>query len=136
MPQASVLPFPNLVDLLRLDGVSIDVFEDHQELGEGPYDPREESVPPDMAYVPMDTIIRHREHAHDPLHDAGEGFPPARAYHEVEVIPHKGEILDPEVVPLSGPGDDLKEKLLHAPAIQDHLFPVRPGRDMVEGPGP
>jgi len=48
------------------------------------------------------------------------------------VIPHKGKILDPEVVPFPSPGNDLKEEILHAPVVQDHLFPVRPGSDVVE----
>jgi len=51
------------------------------------------------------------------------------------MVAHEGKILDPEVVPLPGPGDDLKEEILHAPVVQDHLLPVRPGGDVIESPG-
>lgn len=132
MPQATELPFPNLVNLLCLDGVPVDIIEHHQELSESLDDPREEPITPYMADVSMNAVVRHGKHAQDPLQDTGEGFPAARADHEVEVIAHEGKILDPEVVPFPGPGDDLKEEILHAPVVQDHLFPVRPGGDVVQ----
>jgi len=132
MPQASVFPFPDLVDLLSLDRIPVDILEDHQELRKGPDYPREEPLPPDMADIPMDSVVRHGEYAQDPLQDAGEGFPASRSDHEVEVVAHEGEVLDAEIVPLPGPGDDLKKEILHGPVVQDHLFPVRPGGDVVE----
>jgi len=134
MPQASVFPFPNLVDLLSFDRIPVNILEDHQELRKGPDDPREEPLPPDMADIPMDSVVRHGEYAQDPLQDAGKGFSAARSDHDVEVVAHEGEVLYAEIVPLPGPGDDLKEELFHAPVVQDHLLPIRPGGDVIEGP--
>lgn len=97
MPQPAVSPIASIFRLVRLDRILIDILECLQIFPAAGYDPRKEAATPYVPDEAVNPIERHREHAHDPLHQSREIRMPTRLNHEVEMVAHYAEIVESEV---------------------------------------
>lgn len=118
---------------MRLNGVHVDVIHGMEESFERIYYFRIEPFAPYMSCGSVPTIQRHGENAQNPLHDAGKAFSFSGSNKEMDMVLHNAEIFYFKRILSLGTCDHFDEKFFHRLGFHDHVFPVCPSDDMVEG---
>ena len=131
-PKPSEAPVARVRHLARAHRVVVEILEYFEEGFEPIDDAGKESAAPEMTGHAMAPVPGHCVDAHDPLHDPREVLFRAGTDHEVEVVSHDAEVIEPEVVPLPRPAERADEERLHGGSLHHELLAVRARRDVVQ----
>jgi len=96
VPESTVTPIPPVLYLMGLNRIFVHIAKHVQELPKSRHDTREEPFPPHMAHKAMNAVVGHREYAHDPLHQPRQARVAFKSQHDMDVVSHDAEVLDPE----------------------------------------
>jgi len=81
---------------VRLDRVLIQLAKYTQELPEARDDPGKEPAAPHVPHQTVNAVVGHREYAHDPLHQSRQARTAFKPQHDMDMVPHNADVLDPE----------------------------------------
>jgi hypothetical protein len=135
MPQTPVLPLVNPAGYARVHRVLRHIGEGFDEFTHVVNDFGEKPLSPYMSVGEMFPVPCHCEDAQYPLHNARQGLSLFRADYEMDVVAHNAKIMDLKTELFLCPLDGGKKKGPHGIAMEDHLFSVCPGGDVVRGAG-